>query len=77
MMSLCHFCLTSLADGMELCDEHIHAAPEWATENKTACDFFHRGIEASAPPPEPSASPPLPEEPLPEWSYSDKGYTDE
>ena len=67
-VSLCSLCLMALPEGMELCDDHLNTPPVWATENKIACDFFHRRIEPPAPPLEPP--PPGADEPSPEGSLS-------
>ena len=43
-MSLCSLCGASL-NGEGLCPWHYHTKDTWAFENKTWCDFFHRGVD--------------------------------
>ncbi len=44
--SVCILCGVSLWGDIEMCPHHVGGYSEhWAVENKTACDFFHRGVE--------------------------------
>ena len=43
-MSVCAQCAMPVVAG-ELCPIHIIAHDDWATQNRIACDFVHRGVE--------------------------------
>ncbi len=46
-MPLCGACGGVLRHGLGYCPGHENAYPiDWATANRTMCDFVHRGIPA-------------------------------